>query len=335
MTPETPSAPRLGFVGLGWIGELRLRAVVDAEAGSVEALCDADPGRLEEVGGRFPEASRHAAVDDLLEAAADRELDGVVLATPNAFHASQALAAVERNLPPFVQKPLGLGPAEVEEVLDAARSAGVGVTVDYSYRWTAGARRLRHLVRTGELGEVYLVDAAFHNAFGPDSTWCFDPAISGGGALFDLGVHLIDLALWILGSGSPSDVRGWTRSVDGRPRIDRFAAAELVLPAGVRMRMTTSWNAHTGRDCEFRFAVHGSGGGAELRNRGGSFYDFELVEKEGRSSRIVATDQRTWMDRGIVEWARGLAAGRRYEPSVESNRDVAEVVERIYAAAGR
>lgn len=327
------STPRLGFVGVGWIGGLRLDAVERAGAAEVAALCDADGDRLREVGDRFPEAFRTRDLRELLDRSEERGLDGVVLATPNVHHAPQARAVLRRGLPLFVQKPLGLDPAEVREVLGEARRRDVLLRVDYSYRHMDGARRLRSLVREGALGEIELIDATFHNAYGPDKAWCFDPDVSGGGALLDLGVHLLDLAFGVLDVGEPREVRGWVRELEGRPGIDRMTGAELVLGPGTRLRMTTSWHAHAGRDCDFRFEVHGTEGGAELRNREGSFYDFELALRDGRTEDVVAVDERSWMDRGIVGWTRRLPDDGGFDPGAETNLAVAEAVQRIYRRA--
>ena len=335
MTPwqgpaAVPETPRLGFVGLGWIGGLRLQAVENARTAHVAALCDSDRPRLTSAAQRHPHATLHPGLDDLLREA---RVDGVVIATPNALHAPQALAVLEGGLPLFVQKPLGLDGAEVGRVLDRARRADRLVAVDYSYRHLRGAETLREWTRGGELGDVHLVEAVFHNAYGPDKAWCFDPSLSGGGALLDLGVHLLDLAFWILGAAPPLRVEGWTRDLPGHPGIDQFAGADLVLEPGVRMRLTTSWHAHAGRDCDLRLTLHGTRAAAELRNVRGSFYDFELARRSGRSEEVVLSESREWMPRALLAWIERLAAGGRYEPEAEPSLAIAEVVDRVYRRA--
>ena len=96
------------------------------------------------------------------------------------------------------QKPLARTAEEAGRVVAAARNADVLLGVDSSYRHTQGMRRIRELVAQGRLGQVYAVDLVFHDAYGPDKPWFHDMAQSGGGCLMDLGIHLIDLALWAL-----------------------------------------------------------------------------------------------------------------------------------------
>ncbi len=99
----------------------------------------------------------------------------------------------------FCQKPLGRDGIEVRAVLAAARAADRLLGVDLSYRFTAGMVAIRDLVQRGELGAIFAVDLVFHNAYGPDKPWFYDRAELGGGCVIDLGVHLVDLALWVLG----------------------------------------------------------------------------------------------------------------------------------------
>ena len=322
--------PRLGFVGLGWIGGLRLDAVEASGAAHVAALCDADAGRLETAGQRHPGASRHTEVGELLR---DSRLDGVVIATPNALHAPQALAALGEGVPVFVQKPLGSSRAEVDVVLERARRADRLVGVDYCYRHLDGAQKLREWTRSGELGEVHLVEAVFHNAYGPDKAWCFDPSVSGGGAFLDLGVHLLDLVFWFFGPAAPRHLDGWTRDLAGHPGIDQFAGLEMRLDPDLRVRLTSSWHAHSGRDCDFRVTLHGTHAAAELRNVAGSFYDFELALRNGRSERVLERDSREWMPRALLSWIEQLAEDPGYDPAAEISLATAEVIDRVYGRA--
>jgi len=141
-----------------------------------------------------PQAKRVDGLDGLLA----EELDGIVIATPSALCAEQSIRALEAGAAVFCQKPLGRTAAEARAVVEAARVADRLLAVDLSYRFTEGMRRIRGLLDEGALGRIYAVDLVFHNAYGPDKRWFYDPALSGGGCVMDLGVHLVDLALWAL-----------------------------------------------------------------------------------------------------------------------------------------
>ncbi|MES1210882.1 MAG: Gfo/Idh/MocA family oxidoreductase, partial [Acidobacteriota bacterium] len=249
--------PRLGFVGLGWIGAMRLAAVAGRES-EVVALCDASPGRLEATARGLPGSPRVACFqeyDELLARAASLRLDGMVIATPNALHGPQTLAALDHGLAVFCQKPLALDAGQARAMVDAARRAGRRLGVDDSYRFTEGARRLRELIAGGVLGRVCSLDTAFHNADGPDKPWCFDPALAGGGALMDQGVHLIDLAFWLLGDPPVRAVHGGAFREGSElcgAGVDDFASARIELTGGAVISLAVSWNAHVGRECVIR-----------------------------------------------------------------------------------
>ncbi len=329
------SAPRLGFVGLGWIGAMRMESVAASGQAVVAALCDASDDRL----ARAVAPSSAAAFPDydaLLRRAADLRLDGIVIATPNALHAPQTLAALERGLAVFCQKPLALNATEARGLVEAARRADRLLGVDYSYRYTDGARALRRAARAGELGRVFSVESVFHNAYGPDKAWCYDPAAAGGGALMDLGVHQVDLPLWILDSPGVRDVRGRAFR-QGEPLvgvgIDDFAVARLELEDRTLVHLAVSWNAHAGADCVIRTTLFGTGGGVELRNIEGGFFDFETVRRDGRNERILRRESRDWLGRAILDWVGRLAESPEYRPGIERSVRVAEVIDAIYGAA--
>ena len=329
--------PRLGFVGLGWIGAMRLEALAGAGAAEVAALCDAVPGRLESIARAHPGARCFESFEELVARSGDLQLDGLVIATPSSFHAPQTLAALDAGLAVFCQKPLALDAREAREMVETARRADRLLGVDYSYRFTDGARRLRELIAAGALGRVFSLDTVFHNAYGPDKPWCFDPKLSGGGALMDLGVHLIDLAFWLLDDPRVRTVQG-NAFRNGEPLdrsegpgIDDFASARVELEGGALVTLAVSWNAHAGQDCVIRATLFGTGGGAEFRNIAGSFYDFEMAHFSGRSTGIEASESRDWLGKAILDWARRLANGQRFDPGIERSVAVSEVVDAVYA----
>ncbi|HVH98227.1 MAG TPA: Gfo/Idh/MocA family oxidoreductase, partial [Enhygromyxa sp.] len=94
--------PRLGFLGVGWIGRDRMRALVNGGWADAVAIADPEPDVREAVASELADVVAVASLDELLEL--ELELDGIVIATPSAMHAEQAVAALERGLPVFCQK---------------------------------------------------------------------------------------------------------------------------------------------------------------------------------------------------------------------------------------
>ncbi len=323
--------PRLGFLGVGWIGRHRMEAIARSGVAEVAAVVDASPEAMAEAEKVAPGCQRADSLEELLSA----PLDGVVIATPSAFHAEQAWQALERGLAVFCQKPLGRDAREVRRVVDAARAANRLLGVDLSYRFTTGMRLLRERLRGGELGEVFAMNLVFHNAYGPDKAWFYDPKLSGGGCVMDLGIHLVDLALWVLDFPEVSRVTSRLYA-GGRPlshpgeAVEDYAVAQLELKGGAVVQLACSWKVSAGCDAVIEASFYGSKGGASFRNVNGSFYDFTAELFRGTSRQRLSEPPDAWGGRAAVDWATRLAQGATFEAEAEHLVVVAEALERIY-----
>jgi predicted dehydrogenase len=321
---------RLGFLGLGWIGIHRLRAAVESGACEAVGLADPSPDAVSVAHELAPDAASCSGLDELLR----RDLDGIVIATPSALHAEQAIRAFQRGLAVFCQKPLARNAAEAEQVVEAARRADRLLDVDLCYRHLAGVPELRERIRAGELGRVYALDLAFHNAYGPDKAWFYDREQSGGGCLIDLGVHLVDLALWMLDfprveSASGSLFSAGAPLASGSNAVEDHVEARLELAGDVVARVACSWRISAGRDALIHAWFHGTRGGARIENVAGSFHDFTVELYRGRSCETLAAPPDSWGGRALVRWARRIADGARFDPEARTHVRVADAIDRI------
>jgi predicted dehydrogenase len=320
--------PRLGFLGIGWIGRNRMEALARDGLAQVAALADPHAEALAGAAEVAPAAARAESLEELLE----HRLDGIVIATPSALHAEQAVAALERGLAVFCQKPLARDAEETRRVLDAARAADRLLAVDLSYRRVEALRAAHEQVASGAIGHVHTIDLVFHNAYGPGKPWFTDPELSGGGCLIDLGTHLIDLALWLTGGVEPRIKTARTLSLHGHA-VEDHATAELAL-ADKRARVACSWFSSAGRDCAFECTAWGSEGAVSVRNVNGSFYDFRAELWRGTSSETLVEPPDEWGGRAISAWAERLRSDRGYDPAADELQLVAETIDAIYAQAG-
>jgi predicted dehydrogenase len=301
----------------------------------VVAIADPVAEAVQEASAVAPGAVGLGSLDELLCAG----LDGVVIATPSALHAEQTVAALEAGVAVFCQKPLGRTAAEVRRVVDAARAADRLLGVDLSYRFTAGMMAVRERVRSGELGDIYAVDLTFHNAYGPDKPWFYDPILAGGGCVMDLGVHLVDLALWVLeGSrvaGVTSQLYAGGEALDGESlsgvaRVEDYGVAQIRLEGGAVVRLACSWRLPAGCDAVIEATFYGTRGGASFRNVGGSFYDFRAESYRGTAREVLVSPPDEWGGRAAMAWTGRLAGGAGYDPAVERLVEVARTLDRIY-----
>jgi predicted dehydrogenase len=326
--------PRLGFLGVGWIGRHRMEALEQAGVAEVAGVADPDAGVRAEALALAPAATAAEDIDGLLEL----DLDGIVIATPSALHAEQAIAALERGMAVFCQKPLARDGRETAAVLEAAQRADRLLGVDLSYRNVQALRTAHDVIGTGELGALHTMDLVFHNAYGPDKGWFTDPALAGGGCLIDLGTHLVDLALW-LSRSSAASVAGARMLRRGRPPgpgdVEDLATVELDLDDGVRARVACSWFLPAGRECVFECTAWGTEGAISVTNVDGSFYDFRADRMHGTSVAPLVVPPDAWGGRAIAAWAQRLGADPSFDPAATELQALADVLDKAYAGAGR
>ena len=329
--------PRLGFLGLGWIGRHRFDSVCATGLAEIAAVADLDSARAQEAADAVPGAVVVAGLDELLD---DSRIDGVVIATPSAQHAEQTIRALEAGKAVFCQKPLGRDGAEVRSVVEAARRFDRLLDVDFCYRHLAGMDRARQLVQSGQLGRIFAAELCFHNAYGPDKEWYYDSRRAGGGCLIDLGVHLGDLTLWMLDAPSAraSSAALFSEGLAveaGSSRVEDYAAATLIVEGGTHATLACSWRLSAGADAVISASFYGTAGGVVVRNLGGSFWDFETLHLEGRQARRLGGAPDDWAGRAILDWTRRLSSGAGFDPAVERAVAGAEALDSIYAAAGQ
>ena len=322
---------RLGFVGVGWIGRNRLQALANSGLAEVCAIVDPDPASIEACDKIAPEAQIVDGLGDLPW----QDLDAVVIATPSALHAEQAIEVLHRGLAVFCQKPLGRNALEVKRVVESARRADRLLGVDLSYRWTRAASILRDTVQSGRIGRVFHADLVFDNAYGPDKPWFYDLRLAGGGCVIDLGVHLVDLALWVL--GFPEVVETSSRLYNkgvllrrNSAAVEDFATAQLLTAENADITVRCSWNLHAGCDAVIAACFYGERGAVVFENANGSFHDFSARLCTGTKAMSLAEPPDAWPGRAAVEWARRLQGNRGFSSEAEEYIAVAHILDRLY-----
>lgn len=329
-------APRLGFAGVGWIGRLRMEALLASGAGRVVAIADPRADLCIRAAERAPDAIATSSFADLL----DMDLDGIVIATPNALHCEQTLAALGRGVAVFCQKPLARSAEETRQVVRAARVVDRLLGVDLILRSTLAAQALRASIAAGDLGDVYAGRLSFVAASGPDKAWWYDRAQSGGGCALDLGTDLVDLLLWLFGGREIARIQSRLfdrgRRLGAAPDgVEDYATIDVELAGGAVLQVSCGWNLPAGCDAVIEATLYGTAAGASLRNVGGSLYDLECDLCTGASRRWLCRPPDEWGGRALVDWAERLGSGEGYDESVEDLVAVAEAIDRVYSHAER
>jgi predicted dehydrogenase len=185
---------RVGIVGCGLVGRKRAKALRADD--TLVACTDADV----DVAHRFAaEFGGQACVS--AEQLFDLDPDVVVVATPHDLLTPFALVALEAGAHVLVEKPAGLGTAQVEEIARTAERRGRMVKVGFNHRFHPGLARAAEEVRSGRHGDVLYVRGRYGHGgrLGYENEWRLQPERSGGGELVDQGMHLLDLVHWLAG----------------------------------------------------------------------------------------------------------------------------------------
>jgi predicted dehydrogenase len=320
----------LAFIGTGSIGLNRMKAVLDADVCFPTGIYEPDITNARKAFELAPDAIIYRDLDELF----DTEPDGVVIATPSAMHASLSIKALQKGIAVFCQKPLARTANETRKVISTAYVSNKHLGVDLSYRYNDGIQKIYNEYRK-QIGRIYAVDLVFKKAYGPDKAWVYNPRLSGGGCLIDLGMHLIDLTLWILDFPEVTRVsstlmsKGTLIACDSDV-VEDYATAQMETDTGVSIRLVCSWDLPSGRDAEIIASFHGSEGSALFYNVNGSFYDFETAICHGTSREIVSHQPDEWGGRALINWTKELQESRNFRKSSLMFYNIAEVIDRIY-----
>ena len=264
---------RVGVIGLG-MGRHHIAGYQTHPEAEVVAVADLDKVTLEEIGERYGVATRYASGERMLQ---EEALDVVSVATPNKYHLPLTLAALKSGCHVLCEKPMAMNAAEGRQMLAAAQEAGKRLMINFSYRFTEQSQALKAQVETGILGDVYFARTIWHRRRGIPKLggWFSTKALSGGGPLIDLGVHRLDLALWLMGYPKPVWVLGSTYNALGKRiaqeqgavyDVEDLAVAMIKFENGATLELEASWAANVQEKEWMETRLFGTRAGLVQRN---------------------------------------------------------------------
>ena len=268
-------------VGTGDIANKRVLPALDAEPRSeVAAVCDTEQARAEAAA-----APRRARVFADYEAALGmEEVDAVYLCTPIALHVPHAVRALAAGKHVLVEKPVALNHAQAQELVAASRGSGRRCGVAYFRRFAPKYALAEEMLKAGEFGRVVLVRMTYFSWFNParddPKYWRVEPEMSGGGPLSDMGTHMFDVLIGLL--GSPVDVVGRVETLVHDYAAEDSCVALLRLEGGAQCMAGFHWNSKTWSH-EFEIV------GTEAKLKWHPYDSDSVVKTVGRDIREIAT----------------------------------------------
>jgi len=254
-------AVRIGVVGAGAIAQLAHLPVLSKMRGTeLVALCDNDRPKARSLADRFGVPDVFTDIEDLLE---HDELDAVVIATPNHLHEPHVLSALAAKRHVLCERPLSLTARGIERILTAATRADRMVAVANNHRFRNDVQALDRFVRGGELGKVSGIRAGAYHFRRESTGWRFRRAESGGGAFFDYGIPLLDLALWLGDFPTPTRVSAHMERGRAASAVEDLMVVQLELENGMVVVFDVN-GAYVGQEERWWFEVLATRGSARL-----------------------------------------------------------------------
>ena len=277
MAKKTEAKLRVGVIGVGFIGKVHLEAFAAVPDAEVVAICDIRPDRLEEMAAEFDIADSYDDYEDVLKR---KDIDAVSVCTPNDLHAPITVAALKTGKHVLCEKPLTTSMTEALAMTKAAKAAKKALVVAFSHRRRGDVKWLKQAVGEGLFGDLYYAKAMWWRRSGIPAwgAWFIDKSRSGGGPLIDLGVHMLDMSLYLLGDPRVLSVSASTWAELG-PRgkgyyyppahnqkftVEDLASAFIRLEGGKTLTLEASWATYGKYNDAFGVSLFGSNGGAEL-----------------------------------------------------------------------
>jgi predicted dehydrogenase len=260
MTIKAPSLIRLGIIGAGAIGAVHMETLNKlGDVAEIRAVTDTHLPLAEKRAEEHSIKTVHVSPEALI---ADPDIDAVVVAVPNQFHAPLTIAALEAGKHVLLEKPMAISSAKAKEIIDAQQRTGKTVMIAQQMRFTGLSRAVKALIDDGVLGRVYNIKTGWLRKKGIPGwgSWFTQMEMAGGGPLIDIGVHMLDLSLHLVGSPKPVSVFGttyaefgphkrgtgtWgTPNWDGIYNVEDLATALIKLDNGATLSLDVSWAAH-------------------------------------------------------------------------------------------
>jgi len=246
---------RFALIGCGDIGILRARALARVSGCRLVVAADADATKATAVAALVPGA---VGVTDWRAAVNRPDVDAVIVSTPPSLHEEMAVTALEAGKDVLCEKPLARTPAECRAMVAAAERSGRRLATGFNYRFYPSFRRAREILDSGVIGELdHIRSYGGYSATSHNQPWVHDAATVGGGALRDIGIHLLDLTRDFLG-----DVVSVQGAASGRvwkyPGCEDNGFALLASSKGNLAMVHASWTEW--RRYQFRVEIYGSRG---------------------------------------------------------------------------
>ncbi len=254
---------KTAIVGVGSIAQIVhlpvLRKMEDVE---LVALCDVDEAKVTKLIEKYRIPRGYGQLDNMLRA---QEIDALHICTISHYHFPMAYLALSSGVNVFVEKPLALNAQDADKLLALAKKQDMILSVGMQNRFRDDVAILKQFIDKGELGEIFYIKAGWLRSWGRSSLrdWQKKKQFAGGGVMMDMGLQLIDLALFLSAMPRIKSVRLYDYSLDPQTEVEDAALAVIETQSGMSITIEVSWKMHLEKDMIYTH-IFGKEGAAYL-----------------------------------------------------------------------
>jgi predicted dehydrogenase len=251
---------RVGVVGLGWVAQVvHLPILSRMEDAEIVAVCDRDNSRATLVGEKFGIRRTYTDVEQML---ANEGLHAVIVATSTDAHRDATLRSLRAGCDVLVEKPIARRYDEALEMAEAGRATKRRLMVGMNHRFRPDTMLLKSFIEAKELGKLFYAKTAWLRKRSSDSAWATQKEKSGGGVFIDLGIVMLDLALWLMGYPDVRRVSA-TSFHHKMKQVEDTSLVTIGLKTGSIVNIEVSWSMIVDDDVYYYY-LFGSEGTASL-----------------------------------------------------------------------
>ena len=270
---------KVGIIGLGSLSSFHIDAYRSNPGVEITAFCDVSPERAKQKAKEYGVGEAYTDYREMLEKSG---VDAVSVIVPNNSHASVVISALNAGKHVLCEKPPAVNAMEAVGMKEAAERNSRLLMYGFVRRFAQNAQVLKQYIQKGDMGEIYYVKTGYLRRCGNPGGWFTNRDISGGGPLIDIGVHMLDLGMYLMGKPKPVEVLGNTgyklggrgnikgvsnyRAADfstAANNVEDFANALIRFDNGASLFVETSWALNIKADTLY-MDIFGTKSGAKL-----------------------------------------------------------------------
>lgn len=245
---------RVGIIGFGKMGMLHGALITGSKKAKICAICD--KSAVMRIGFKrvYKDVNTYNDAEKMLN---KEQLDIVIVTTPTFNHMQAIELAAQKGCAIFVEKPLAINTVQAQKIVDIEKQYNLPIQVGFCNRFCPSFEKAKHILKNKDMGEITRIKAEMYIAdvFEEHMGWRYKPELSGGGALMDFGIHMLDLIIDFF--GEIDVINGQTKKLYSK-LVEDEASAEITFKSGIKCQFETSWSKEEFRKSYSRIEIHGN-----------------------------------------------------------------------------